>query len=310
MVRKAVPLGLLAVVCSILTPAPCPAQSPPPPKFCFPPPIATVEEAPYRKVIVDHVEFDKPVRLSSAEIEPLIADANRIEYNAESDAWVDEFAEIELRGAWQNRGYFKIALSARAKSLGADSESERFVVLVHIENEGPQYHVGIIQFAGGTAFQEWELRNALPFHEGEIFDVESIRKAVEELTKLYGRQGYIDFTVVPDTVVDDNLQRISVVMRLNEQKQFRVGKVEIESLDTTLAARVRSLVIPGNIFDDRALVEFAKQNQMTLPPRFLDRMEARRNVRVGIVDVSFDLRLCPDANPRHSAALSPEATSP
>jgi hypothetical protein len=308
MVRSAVlPLGLLAVLYSFPGFTPSWAQSPQVAKFCPAPASEEVADVPYRKVIVDRIEFDKPVSLSSSEVAELVASANRAEFNAESP-WVEEFAEIELRGSWQNRGYFKVAVSARAQSLGADSDSELFLVNVHID-EGPQYHLGTIQFLDGTAFQEWEFREAFPLREGEIFNVESVRVGIATLTKLYGSLGYIDFVAVPEVRLDDNLQRVSLVMRLDEQRQFRVGRLEIEGADPALEARLRSMIVPGDIFDPRVMEDFAKDNRSILPSRFPERMEARRNVRTGIVDVSFDLRPCSDANPQNAAGVRPNQGS-
>jgi hypothetical protein len=43
-----------------------------------------------------------------------------------------------LRGAWQNLGYFRVKVSAEARSLGSDSNEERFLVTAHVD-EGLQY---------------------------------------------------------------------------------------------------------------------------------------------------------------------------
>lgn len=304
MARSAVlSFGLLAVMYGLAGSLPAQTRSSAIPKFCSPHANKAATAAPYRKVIVERLEFDKPVELSTADIDQLVAEANRAEWDAAQDRWLDSFAEIQLRSAWQDRGYFKVALDPQAKSLGGDAASERFLVEVRVLNEGPQYHLGNVQFTAGTVFQDWELREALPMREGDIFNVESVRKGIAALTKLYASCGYIDFTAVPDTVIDDDPQRISLIMYLDEQKQYRIGHLDIIGADPTLDARLRSIIIPGAIFDPVGLEDFAKQNLTTLPPRFLDRMEARRNSRTGIVDISFDLSPCPNAAPQNTAVL-------
>jgi outer membrane protein assembly factor BamA len=308
--RVVVTIGLLAVSSGILIGAPIQAQVPSAPQSCFSPPVENTKlfvnvngklqtshgnRDTSRKVIVDRIEFDRPVHLSNSDIEQVIEKANKSEWDADSPGWIDELAEIELRSAWQDQGYFKIAIDPHAQSIGGDSDHERFLVTVHVLNEGPQFHLGDIRFTGGTAIPEAELRQLFPLREGEFFDVAQAREGIVALTKLYGSHGFIDFTAIPDTEIDDNLQRISLVIRLEEQKQFRVGSVEIRGLDPSLETRLRSIVVPGEIFDPQTIETFFKENRPVLPPRGLDNFQIRRNVRAGIVDLTFDPRLCSDS---------------
>jgi outer membrane protein assembly factor BamA len=294
---------LLAVANGLLICAPSRAQAPAVTQGC-PSPSGPSEKLgananekaeASRKVIVERIEFDRPVHLSDSDVEQIIKTANENEWDADSPAWVEGLAEIGLRSAWQDQGYFKIDIAARTQSLGSGSNYERFLVADYVINEGPQFHVGNIQFTGGTGILEAELRGVFPLREGEIFSVRQIRAGIEGLTKLYSSQGYLDFTARLDTEIDDNLQRISLVMRLDEQKQFRVGSVEIRGLDPSLEARLRSIVVPGEVFNPQPLETFFKENRPVLPSRGLDNFQIRRNVRMGIVDLTFDPRFCRDS---------------
>jgi outer membrane protein assembly factor BamA len=246
----------------------------------------------YRKVIVDRIEFDRPIHLPDSDMEQVVKTANESEWDADSPGWIDQLAEIGLRSAWQDQGYFKIALAAHAQSIGGDSDHELFLVAVHVENEGPQFHLGDIRFTGGLAISEAELRQVFPLREGEIFSVRQVRAGIDALMKLYNSRGYIDSTATVETNIDDNLQRISLVIRLDEQKQFRVGSFEIRGLDVSLEARLRSIIVPGEIIKMEPITAFFKENRSVLPPRGLDNLEMRRNVRTGIVDLTFDPQSC------------------
>jgi len=249
-------------------------------------------KTPTRKVIVDRIEFDRPVHLSDADVQEVVKTANDAEYDADSPGWVDELSEIGLRHAWQDQGYFLIALDPQARSIGGDAGRERFIVDVHILNEGPQFHLGTIHFTGDSAIPEGELRAALPMREGEIFNVAHVRAGIEALTKLFNARGYIDFTVVPETAVNENLQRVDLTLGLDQEKQFRVGSVTIRGLDPTLEARLGSIVVPGEIIDYQSIADFFKEYKAVLPPRALENSEFRRNVKTGIVDFTFDPKAC------------------
>lgn len=304
MARRAVlTIGLLAVANGLFLCAPSRAQTAPAPQGCSSPSVpseklqANVSEkvnekaGPSRKVIVDRIEFDRPVLLSDSDVKTVIKEANEKEWDADSSTWVDVLAEIGLRHAWQDQGYFKVAIDPRAQSLGGDSGHERFLVAVHVIDEGPQFHMGNIQFTGGTAFPDAELRRAFPLREGEIFDAAKVRQSLEALTKLYGSHGYIDFTSTPETEVDNNLQRISLLIHLDEQKQFRVGSVEIRGIDPNLEARLRSILVSGEVFNPELLRTFLIENR-TILPHGIENFEMRRNARVGLVDLTFDPRFC------------------
>jgi outer membrane protein assembly factor BamA len=171
--------------------------------------------------------------------------------------------------------------------------SERFLVAVHVENEGPQFHLGNLQFVDGTVIPDAELRQVFPLREGEIFSVKKVRAGIEALTKLYNSHGYIDFTVIPDVWADSKLQRISLVMKLDEKKQYHVGTVDIRGLNPDLEARLRSILVPGETFNGIALDAFLKENRAVLPPRGMDNFEFHRDPKTGIVDLTFYPHSCP-----------------
>jgi outer membrane protein assembly factor BamA len=305
MARRAVfTIGLLAVANGLLMCAPSRAQTPAVPQGCPSPSVPSeklranagekVEAS--RKVVVERIEFDQPFHLSDSDVEQVIKTANENEWDADSPTWVDGLAEIGLRSAWQDQGYFQVVIdSPHAQSIGGDSEHERFLVTVHVINEGPQFHLGNIQFTGGTGIPEVELRRVFPLREGEIFSVKQVRLGIEGLTKLYSSLGYLDFTAIPNTEVDDNLQRISLVMRLDEQTQYRIGSVEIRGLDPSVEARLRSILVPGEVFNPQSLEAFFKENRAVLPSRGVDNFEIRRNAKAGIIDLTFDPQFCRDS---------------
>jgi outer membrane protein assembly factor BamA len=249
------------------------------------------DDTPDRKVVVESIHFDGPIQLSENDVAQIIAKANQRILDAGSSGWLEELREIGMRGAWQDRGYFKVMVAAEAHSLGSDSVEERFLVTAHVD-EGVQYHLGDLRFVGGT-IPEPELQEVFPMHGGELFDVSLVRKGIQALTKLYGSRGYIDFTAVPDTDVDNDLQRISLVMHLDEQKQYRVGNLDILGLAPGLEARLRSIMRPGDVFNPEALHDFYMETpSVDLSDPSSSPLEMHRDVKAGIVNLEFDFRPC------------------
>lgn len=284
-------VGLLAVSSGLLIGATSRAQVSPAPQNCSAPPDKSRNGGTSQKFVVERISFDRPVHLSDSDIQQVIEKVN--ESGRASSDGIGDLVEIELRSAWQNRGYFRITLGdAHAQSLGGDSGHERFLVTVHVINEGPEFHLGDIQFTGSTAIPEAELRQTFPPGEGEVFDAERVREGITALTKLYDSHGYIDFTATPETQVDDSLQRIVLVIHLDAQQQFRIGSVDIHGLDPNLEARFRLVAVPGETFDFESIEGFFNENGALLPPRAPEHLKVRRDQRPGIVNLTFDPRSC------------------
>jgi outer membrane protein assembly factor BamA len=249
------------------------------------------------KVVIDEVRFDGPIHAPTSAVEAAIDEAKKIEFNGDDD-WLNEFAEITIRARWQNYGYFRANATATVEPLGSDFNAQHFRVTVHVD-EDLQYHLGSLRFVDSNPFPRGdvnpvsvtELRELIPLREGEIFDVSKIRQGIEALTKKYNAIGYVDFTAVPKTEIDDKLQRISLTLELDEQKQYRIGEVKVVA-DPGFLAALGSKLVSGEIFDATAIDDFVKQNRASLPANLSERdyLHETRNTRLGVVDLSFDFR--------------------
>jgi outer membrane protein assembly factor BamA len=269
------------------------AQFPVVPERCAESPHPHKSLKTWRRVVIERVDFDSPTHVNQSEVAQSIQEANHTMMDADDPQWINEFADDALRELWLDRGFFNAHVTAESHSLSRNSTMEKFLVAAHVE-EGLQYRLQGIRFGGDkTDVPETELRAAFPISDGELFDVSRIRKGIEALTNLFGSLGYIDFSAVPDTRMNDDSRQISVVLQLDLQKQFRVGKVEILTVNPKLEARLRELLRTGEVFHSGALDAFCKENRSALPKGFSSRdVHTRRNARTGILDLSFDLRVC------------------
>lgn len=164
---------------------------------------------------------------------------------------------------------------------------------------GLQYRLGSLQFRSSDAddplaFPPEQLRKLVTLKEGELFNVDKIRQSLDALRDLYSANGYIDFVATPLTDVDDGARRISLIMELDQQKQFHLGKVEVFGQNPTLEALFRSKFKPGDISDGRSAWDFLKEHKAELPPNTLpEDLWLHRNVKSGTVDLRFSFDTCP-----------------
>ncbi|MCI0348603.1 MAG: outer membrane protein assembly factor BamA, partial [Acidobacteriales bacterium] len=152
--------------------------------------------------------------------------------------------EERVRDAYQQKGYFK-ALVQSTRTQIRDTKGFRFfpyprmasgkaVDLTLPIEEGERYRLGSITFKGNKAITDARLlRGLFPMKDGDIFNTAHVRKGLENLRKAYGEYGYINFTPVPDTKIDDDKKLINLDIDLDEGKQFSVRRIEFQGNTTT-----------------------------------------------------------------------------
>lgn len=156
---------------------------------------------------------------------------------------LEEDAE-RLRFALQDRGYFKAIVRDPKASMRDVSHIRWYYPLkksngkvvditVPIE-EGDRYRLKQITFTGNKAITNTEaLRRVFKLKDGDWFNRTAIGKGLEELRKVYGSFGYINFTSVPDTSVDEERKLVTLTIDIDEGKPFYVRRIEFSGNTTT-----------------------------------------------------------------------------
>ena len=157
-----------------------------------------------------------------------------------------------VKEGWQDRGYFKAEVTGETRTLSISPESQRIALSVQVE-EGLRYNLKEITFKNNKAISDEDtLRGFFQIADGEVFSREKIAKGLEDLRRAYGEIGFVNFTSIPDTQFDDESGLISLLIDLDEGKQFRIGSVKVLGLDD--AARqetLRSLPKRGDIYNSK-----------------------------------------------------------
>ena len=276
--------SLLSAACLVALLSSLCAQNCPPQKHDSPSKLSPIRRVTFRNAAL----LSQPARLE-------ITDALRAETSSISGdmTGVAEEASERVRAAYQNEGYFKVEVTAKAVPVAEDSTGSYDIVIKVLE-EGKQYSLGDLRIINMAAFSEPELRDVFPIQRGEIFSREKIAKGLEELRRLYGREGYINFTAVPDTKFDESNQSINLEIDVDEGKQFRLRTVEVVGVDPETKARLLNdlAVKPGEVYNSTEWARSIEKlpNQGENP----DTVAKRLDERDGWVDVVLDFR---KANP-------------
>src|SRR5262249_2387367 len=99
---------------------------------------------------------------------------------------------------------------------------------------------------------------------------ESVGKGLENLRQVYGQLGYINFSSVPETQVDEENKLIMLALDFDEGRQFYIRSFTVKDADSKRAAALRALwpqmLEPGRIYNARLIKLFFEQAQRLLPP--------------------------------------------
>jgi len=214
------------------------------------------------------------------------------------DDLANEIAEVDVRGALQNRGYFKTTATAKLTTLQTENEDISMVVAIRA-TLGPQYRTGDIRIESTDSgfplsISADVLRGIIPLQRGEVFSVERVRKGLENLTRAYKQEGYVDMTAEPDTEIDEPGGTINLVLRISEQLQYRVGSIEFLGIDSVTREKLMEwLPKPGEVFDGTRLEEFFKANKAILPSDVSrEDLNVSRDLKTRTVAILFDFRTC------------------
>ncbi|MGA7856161.1 MAG: POTRA domain-containing protein [Candidatus Acidiferrales bacterium] len=250
-----------------------------------------------QSVVIDDVKFDAAIHLQDSDRVRLVARLKATRFDAKSP-WLEQVQDPWIRGAWMDEGYFKVESTAHAHVIETDTSVEHVLLTIHV-NEGLQYGLGDLTYRSADptdhlVFSIEELRSLLHMHEGDIFSAEKVRDAIEAMKQLYGSRGYIDFVVTPLTDIDDERGRISLIMELDQGKQYRLKNIEVFTSGPTIESLVRSNFRVGDVFDSELIRNFLAENKSSLPPDVsMDDIDLHRNVKNGTVDLRFNFQTCP-----------------
>ena len=178
--------------------------------------------------------------------------------------------------------------------LSSTDEALRITVPVV---EGKIYRIGELKIEGNSIYGEQVIRAVIGLKQGDIANGERIGKALfEDLKKLYGRQGFIQYSGEPEPTFRDNPQNpnegiVDFKITIDEGKQFTLRRLEFlgNTFTRDNVLRREVLLNEGDIYDQTALeYSVLLLNQLGFfDPIDKDKdVDFRQNEEEGLVDVN------------------------
>jgi len=153
-----------------------------------------------------------------------------------------------IRPLYDARGRVRVTFPKITTDRAVDVNGLAITVTV---DEGPEFKLGEVKFAGNYAAKSTELLKIGKFQTGEVANFEGVYQGIDRIKKRMQRVGYLRAETSVERVIHDKTKTVDLTIRLDEGPQFSFGKLTIEGLDLNGEAAIKKLwgLQPGKPFD-------------------------------------------------------------
>lgn len=265
------------------------------------------------RVRVAHIEFEGNKAFSNGDLRgqmKLVKEAGLISGLTSKDIYDKEKLKYDLdrvRFFYYSKGYMNARLGEpRIEEAGETGSGIPLIggkdrglrVIVPVE-EGRIYRTGEITIEGETVYPEEVIKAVIGLVPGQVVAYDKVQKGVfEDLKKLYGERGYINFepNFIPDLKDDPNDPNLGIAdwnFEINEGKSFSIRRIEFKGNTFTRDKVLRREVLlnEGDPYNQRYFdLSILRLNQLGYFNEIKDTdADIRTNQRDNTVDL--DLRV-------------------
>jgi outer membrane protein insertion porin family len=166
-----------------------------------------------------------------------------------------------------------------------------------VVSEGDKYYLRNFNFVGMKLFKTPDLiaRQVFKMGPGDVFSTEKLQKGIDELKKLYGNFGYIDFVPSPDPEPVPGKNQIDLTLDIDEGHQFFVRRIDFQGNTTTRDKVIRRelLINEGDLFSQQLWeTSILRLNQLGYfePLKPEDAADIKRDTKTNTVDLLLKVK--------------------
>jgi len=214
-----------------------------------------------------------------------------------------------IRIFYQEHGYFTArALDHKVEVRDVGGGKFRFPLFymnkpgkradIHVNvEEGRLYKLNKVNFVGVKLFKTPEtlMMPLFQMKPGDVFSTAKLKKGMENMRKLYGEFGYIDFVPEPSPEPLPNSDKIDLTFTVDEGKQFFVRRIDFSGNTTTRDKVIRRelLIDEGQMFNTRLWdLSILRLNQLGYFEVLKENEAAdiKRDTRTNTVDITLKVK--------------------
>ncbi len=221
---------------------------------------------------------------------------------------LDEDSE-RIRQFYQSQGYFKARVinhservydvaghGVKIPLLNPKKPGKRVEITMFVQ-EGDKYYLRNFNFVGMKLFRTPDLiaRQVFRMAPGDPFSTEKLQKGMDNLRKLYGNFGYIDFVPSPDPEPVEGKNQVDLTVDVDEGHQFFVRRIDFQGNTTTRDKVIRRelQILEGDLYSQQLLdASILRLNQLGYfdPLKPEDAWDVKRDTKTNTVDLLLKLK--------------------
>ncbi len=255
-----------------------------------------------KRWIVANMKLSKPYGVPhSILFENLFAktyDQEKLEYDTEM-----------IRQAYLDAGYFQAKVEVEKVNIVVKGGSGWRLPIIKMNQagihanvnlrveEGRQYRLRNINFQGFKLFKTPEslMLPVFRMDKGDVFSAEKLRKGLEQMRKLYGVYGFMDFVPEPNFDFIPDTNQVDLTLTADEGKQFFIRRIDFSGNTTTRDKVIRREILldEGDMFNmDLWEMSILRLNQLGYFEMLKkeDAADIKRNPNSNTVDITLKVK--------------------
>ncbi len=163
---------------------------------------------------------------------------------------------------YRNDGYLDIAVEKPERSTPNVTPTGVEVNLTAVLNEGAQYHVKQLAWAGSEILSAEDFRNRAQLRPGDPASPIKLAESLKLLRDAYGSKGYIDAMIDAPEQLDRSAHQASYTISVAQGPQYHLRSVRFPNVSTDQEKQFNSewKMKPGDVYDDTYPLKFMEQH--------------------------------------------------
>ncbi len=210
--------------------------------------------------------------------------------------------EMNLKAFYKEHGYMQVQVGEpitrifegpRGYTPMLRKTKQQFYVEIPID-AGDQYRIGSLTLKDCGVLKCEALVNAFRLNKGDVVNYKRIKDTLDNLKKLYGNMGYINWSYLPEQNFDPKTKTMDLTFTFVPDKQFTVHRINYAGNTKTRDKVMRREFIleEGKVFSTAALeMSVLRLNQLGFFDKIEEKdYEVKPDDKTGQVDVNIKVK--------------------
>jgi outer membrane protein insertion porin family len=218
------------------------------------------------------------------------------------EAKLEADIEMNLKAYYKERGYMQVQVGQPLTRIFEGPRGfipmfrktkQQFYIEIPID-AGDQYRLGKLEVTNCGILKCDALQKAFGLNTGDVVNFKKIKDALDEIKKIYGNFGYINWSYLPDQSFDQKAKTMDLSFRFEPDAQFFVHRITFVGNTKTRDKVMRRefALEEGKIFSQRLLdVSVLRLNQLGFFDKIEEKdYEVKPDDRTKTVDVNIKVK--------------------